>query len=205
MENEVHDGGLPEVTTISDIKKPGQVKYPEAKEGRIPVEAGGMPIAEMSDIRDAVGRPSAFELHNHSSTPQLDSRAVDRAPPNPPISHINAPITRKAVSPPLNPAGTSSSAFPPPWEADPSAMEFHVPQNPLRRPPPQAPPQSPQISLPTGQVTTRQSMSGMGATGSGHAEILREELELAQVRQREAELLKNIAERRRMGGAGGSA
>jgi hypothetical protein len=209
MENEVHDGGLPEVTTISDIKKPGQVKYPESKEGRAPVEAGGVPIAEIGDIREAARRPSAFELHNQSSTPQLDSRAVlggvDRGPTYPQASPINAPVTRKAVSPPLNPAGTSSSAFPAPWETDPSAMEFHAPQIPLGRPPPQVLPQSPQISLPTGQVTARQSVSAMSATGSGDAELLRQELELARVREREAELLRNIAERRRMGGAGGPA
>jgi hypothetical protein len=206
MENEVHDGGLPEVTTFSDIKKPGQVKYSEAKEGRTPVEAGGVPIAEMGD---AARRPSAFELHNQSTTPQLDSRAVlggvDRGPTNPRTSPVNAPVTRKAVSPPLNPAGTSSSAFPPPWETDPSAMEFHVPRIPLGHPPPQNPLQSPQISLPTAQITQQPSLSTMNATGSGDAELLRQELELARVREREAELLKNIAERRRMGGTGGPA
>jgi hypothetical protein len=45
----------------------------------------------------------------------------------------------------------------------------------------------------------------MSVTGSGDAELKRQELELARVREREAELLRNIAERRRMGGAGGLA
>jgi hypothetical protein len=76
--------------------------------------------------------------------------------------------------------------------------------------------QSPQIPPPSAQITRPQNLPAMSVSRSDDAEILRLEAEVAQVREkkerlrylseleaREEELLRNIAERRRMAASGG--
>ena len=205
------------MSTIARSKPPAYVSFAEKREDRMPVEAGGVPIAEMGDTI-AAAKPAAFELHNEPSDPRLNSNigigGIEGGRPDS-LTSASAAVVRKPVSPTPNRVTTNSSAFPPPWEGDGLTMAYHISQMPPDGPSQQtSPPQNPQISQPSAQNTVQQHPAEMGAAGGGDAELLRLEREIAKVREKkerlrhlseleakEEELLRSIEERRKIGGS----
>ena len=125
-EQEKNDGGLPEpISTINEIAIPRYLPpsyQPQADEyGRVPVEAGGIPIHEMNQGTGYVRQEGGYPLPELYSSPSSAKKRHElhavagvrnELPATP-----SAPIGRKPVSPPV----TQPSTFPAPWhnnEAD---------------------------------------------------------------------------------------
>ncbi|RDL40571.1 uncharacterized protein BP5553_00550 [Venustampulla echinocandica] len=227
---ETNDRGLPELMAPAvDIKKPDQVQYNPPHQGRLPVEAGGVPINEMNyNTVEAGGAPinelhhntvgripeseKPFELHGHTApTPVYDSTAHTGDNSVSP-AHRTSAIARKSIpAPSVPPATSSASTFPPPWSGGDGAGNWDsVGQN-------VSPPQEATTSMEqSSQRSIPQGVTSPG--GSEDAELMSLELEVEQVRQRkerlrhmqeleakEEELLRRIDEKKKAAsGAGGA-
>lgn len=208
-------GGIPELmTTAVDIKKPDQVQYNPPQQGRLPVDAGGIPINELhyDTARQMPEGWNTFELHGQAApTPRYDSSApryeVSASP-----AYSNSPIARKSIPATSVPTTTSTpSTFPPPWSGGDGAESWANNPVPQPTPPPQeliTPVERPsELSAP--QAATSPEVSE-------DADLIALELEMEQVRQkkerlqhlqeleaREAELSKRIAEKKNASNSGG--